>query len=400
MLPGPRAPRIAQSLAFGLRPAEYLIGAQRRYGDTFALRIVHEGTWVVVSDPASVRDVLRADPEVARAGEGNAFLSPLLGRNTVITMDAPEHLERRRALLGPLHGDAHEALITRVVAETVRDWRPGTRLDLLTQMRTITLEVILRTVLGDTDRIDAARRRVRALLFATTSPAALAAVGALGYRLAAWHPALHLVRAPVRRLLRREVAERSGILEALSGDLDDRALRDEALTLIVAGVDTTATALAWAADCLLHAPEAAARAREDDTYLQAAVKESLRLRPVVPLIVRRLAAPLQVGERELPAGVAAVPCALLLHRRPDLYPEPDAFRPERFLDRQPGTYEWLPFGGGQRRCLGASFALLELTVVLRHLLRATHLAPARGPEAARRRAQMLAPRHGVEVDVV
>lgn len=405
--PGPRAPRLAQTLEWGLRPVEFLERARARYGDAFTLRLAHEGTWVVLSDPDAIRDVLTADPAVARAGEANAFFGPLLGPQSLMLLDAPEHLERRRLMLPPLHGDrlrGYETIVRDAVAHEVASWRHGERLRVLDAMRRITVDVIVRAVFGieDPERVREARRALESLTRFSTRDSSMMGILVLGYRGAARHPWLRAAKRPVEQLIDGSV-ERAGedsVLAVLrDAGLSGEALRAEMLTLLVAGHETTATALAWTIEALLRHPSARERLG-DEGYADAVVKESLRLRPVVPVVSRRLAAPLTVGGRELPAGVAVVPCILLVHRRADLYPEPLAFRPERFLDRAPGTYTWLPFGGGPRRCLGAAFAQFEMRLVLDELGRRAALEPYdAAPERVTRRATTLAPRYGVEARV-
>jgi cytochrome P450 len=400
--PGPRAPRLAQTLEWGLRPVEFLERNRARHGDAFTLRLAHEGAWVVLADPDAIRDVLTADPAIARAGEANAFLGPLLGPQSVMLLDAPDHLERRRLLLPPLHGErlrGHEAVMRAAVADEVAGWRDGHRLRVLDAMRRITLDVIVRAVFGveDPARVREARAAIAGLTRFSTRASSMLGILALGYRGAARHPWLRAARRPVERVIDAAGASGDSVLATLrDAGLSGDALRAELLTLLVAGHETTASALAWTIDALLHHPGARDRLGEDG-YADAVVKEALRLRPVVPVVARRLAAPLTVGGRELPAGVAAVPCILLVHRDPRIYPEPLAFRPERFLDRAPGTYTWLPFGGGPRRCLGAAFAQFEMRVVLDELGRRAALEPYDATrERVARRATTLVPRYGVE----
>ena len=221
------------------------------------------------------------------------------------------------------------------------------------------------------------------------------------------------VRAAIIETIRERradpgVAERSDILSLLiraqrqdGTSLNDEELCDELLTLLLAGHETTATALAWTFDLVLHDAEVLQRlqaAELDDTYLDAVIKEALRLRPVIPQVGRRLTQPMTLGGIDLPEGVIAVPNIVLTHRRPDVYPDPLAFRPERFVGRRTDPYAWLPFGGGTRRCLGAAFALTEMRVVLRTVLTSTRLRAARpGLEPVQRRIVTLAPRHGTRV---
>jgi cytochrome P450 len=360
-------------VAFWLRPAEFLERCREHYGDAFTMRIANEGTWVVLADPAAMREVFAADPEVARAGEGNAFLRPLLGPRSVITLDGDEHLVHRRMLGRALQVRPHEQAIREVARAEVARWRPGEVVPVLERMQAITLEVIVRVVLGVDDR--RAKGRVARLMRLATWPPAIATVALVGYRLAAWHPLLIAMRAPVRRMIDAQIRERRAAADlgertdALSllvrdGGVDDRSLRDEVLTLVVAGYDTTATGLAWAIERL---------AREPADDLDALVRDSLCRRTVVPLVARRLAAPLSVAGLRLPAGTTAVPCPHLAGKA--------------------------PFGGGTRCCLGAAFASAEMRIVLEEITRRVELEAIGPPARPRRRAHMLAPRGGVRVRV-
>jgi cytochrome P450 family 135 len=383
--PGPRAPRVMQSLSFGGRPVEFLDRCEARYGDAFTIRLAHEPPWVVLSDPAAITQVFRADPEVARAGEANTFLRPVLGPQSVLLLDASEHIARRRLTLPPLHGDrlrGYEPIMRDAVAAEVGTWRPGEQRRVIESMRAITLEVILRAIFGITDaaRLAEARTRVNRLTAFSTQPSSMLGILAFGYGAAARNPRLHALRRPVHELIDDEVARRRAdpgddvLSRLIAAGLGDTALRDELLTMLIAGHETTATALAWAVDLALHDP--ALRGDVD-----AMVERSLRDRPVVPIVVRRLVAPLEIGGLDLPAGVNVAPCPLLAHRRRDA--------------------PTIAFGGGTRRCLGAAFALYEMRVVLDELFARVKLEPARRElEGVTRRAQTLAPRYGVEVRVL
>jgi cytochrome P450 len=290
-------------------------------------------------------------------------------------------------------------------------------------MQAITLEVIMRTVFGvrETERIERLGEALRNSLGFATQPVRMAMLATLGPRRVA---SLGLVRAklePTDRLIYEEIrsrrnapdlAERDDVLSLLlqarhddGSEMSDKELRDELMTLLVAGHETSATALAWALDALTHHPHVLERLRDeidagDDAYLEAVVKETLRLRPVIALVLRRLTEPMEIGGHMLPAGVNVAPCIYLLHRRPDVYDEPRAFRPERFLDTKPGTYTWIPFGGGVRRCLGASFAQFEMKIVLRELVSRLDIRAARpDPERRIRRAIVFAPERGGEIVV-
>ena len=406
--PGPRLPRALQTLAWITRPGPWMERLRGRYGDAISLRIAHEGTWVLLSDPAAVRQVFTADPRVLHAGEANVILRPILGARSVLLLDEEPHMAQRKLLLPAFHGErmkAYRELIEVVAAREVARWPAGVPVATRPRMQALTLEVIMRAVVGSQDpRLRAA---VGAMLEWTTDQRRLLLLAALGPDRVERRRMFRGVLDPVDALLAAEIARRRAapggddILSALvRTPMDDRELRDELVTLLVAGHETTATALAWALERLARHPAAWARLRAgDEAYLDAVVKETLRLRPVLPIVLRRLTEPLELGGWALPAGVSVAPCIFLLHRRADLYPDPHAFRPERFLDRPAGTYTWIPFGGGVRRCLGASFALFEMTTVLRAIAaRVERLAPDRpGAEPIARRAITLVPARGATV---
>jgi cytochrome P450 len=312
-------------------------------------------------------------------------------------------------------------LMTEVAEREIASWPTGVALKLWPRMQAVTLEVIVRAVFGMSEgrRMDELRTRLRALTESTSDRRTMATLAAIGPDRLARLPWFKRTIAPVDEVVFDEIrarrgagdlAERDDILSLLlqarhedGSPMSDRELRDELMTLLVAGHETTATSLAWAIERLLRHPDVLERLRSDpgdDAYLDAVIKETLRLRPVLPIVVRKLQAPMEIAGWELPAGVTVAPCIHLLHRREDVYPEPRRFRPERFLERPAGTYTWIPFGGGVRRCLGASFALLEMQAVLRALVRSAALRPARPEsERVRRRSITLTPEHGAEVVV-
>ena len=416
--PGPPYPRALQTLGWILRPGPFMSRCRARYGDIFTLRVANEGTWVFLADPDAVKQVFTGDPNLLRAGEANAVLEPVVGSRSVLLLDEPEHMRQRKLMLPPFHGERMQRygdLMSAVAAAEVARWPHGEPLPLWPSMQAITLEVIMRAVFGvsDGDRLDRLREGLRTMLDWTTERRRLALLVALGparlrasrsFR-SAVDPVDELVLDEIRR--RREdpgLAERDDILSMLiqaryeDGEpMTDAELRDELMTLLVAGHETTATSLAWALERLMRHPEMIERLRQEfdageDSFLDAVVKETLRLRPVLPIVVRRLSEPTEIGGRMLPAGVAVAPCIYLIHRRSDIYPEPERFRPERFLESPAGTYTWIPFGGGVRRCLGASFALFEMKTVLRAVLSSVELRPdAPASEPVRRRAITLTP---------
>ncbi len=400
-----------------------------RYGEYFTLRLSPDRTQVICSDPEAVRTVFTASPDHLLAGKSNAILSPLLGNRSVLILDRGEHLRQRRLLLPPFHGErmmAYAETMREVAERRVAEWPRGESFPTQPTMQAITLEVILRTVFGledeeGTERVGAPLRR---LLDATASQLRLFALQVTSSEnprpRSPWgrfnlliEEADRVVYEQIRA--RREAGEDghedvlSLLLAARDEDgeaLTDLELRDELMTLLLAGHETTATALSWTLERLVRHPDVLARLEaevrdgEGEEYLDAVIKETLRLRPVVPAVGRYLEAPLAVGPHVLPAGVYLNLSIFLLHRRPDLYPDPLAFRPERFLERPAGTYEWIPFGGGTRRCLGASFALFEMKVVLRAVLEQLRLRPEAGrDERTGRRAITFTPARGGRVTV-
>lgn len=393
-----------------------------RYGDTFTIRIANEGEWVLMSDPDAVREIFTGDPAVLHAGKANRILLPFLGPDSVLLLDGAPHLRQRKLMLPPFHGDRmrrYESLMVDVAEREVATWPAGDALALLPRMQALTMEIILRAVFGlrQGDRLEHMRTVLTRMLEFATRPTAFLAMASLGPERFGQLRVFRKLIAPVDELLLDEIRTRraggglaeqddimSLLLQATHEDgapMGDRELRDELLTLLLAGHETTATSLSWALERLLRHPAAWGRLREEaaageTAYIDATVKETLRLRPVLPLVVRELQRPLEIAGHALPAGVRVAPCIYLMHRRPELYPQPTAFRPERFLDHTPGTYTWIPFGGGIRRCLGASFALFEMSTVLGVVARCARLRaaePQRG-ERVRRRAIMLTPDRG------
>jgi cytochrome P450 len=421
----------AVQTAIWSRQAQWMLAqCASRFGDTFSMRLLHEGDWVMVSHPEHVKQVFTGDPRVFHAGEGNRILLPVLGENSVLLLDEQPHLRQRKLLLSPFHGarmQRYGQLMTEIAAAEIERWPVGEPYRLRPRMQAITLEIILRAVFGleQGERLERLRVELRRLLDALTSQIMPAVLILLGPdRLGSFAPFQRLLSG-VDALLYEEIAARRGapdldqradILSLLlsarhepDGDGDegrpmsDKELRDELLTLLVAGHETTATALAWAAERLARSPETLQRLTEEvqageTEYLDAVVTETLRLRPVISIVARRLREPIEIGEWQIPAGVTVTPAIYLVHRRPDVYPDPERFRPERFLEQPPGTYTWIPFGGGVRRCLGAAFAQYEMRVVLSELVTRRALAPGRpAPEPVRRRAITETPRYDGEV---
>jgi cytochrome P450 len=424
--PGPSEPPLAQTVWWLARPISFLESCRGRFGDAFSVRFLgFERPMVMISSPEAIRELYTEREHGLPPGRTVALL-PMVGASSLLLLEGSEHLARRRMMLPPFHGErmrSYEPTMRKVAEREVESWPRGTDFALHPRMQALTLEVILRVVFGvaDFERAELLRGRLRRLLSDSASTGLQLRV-LLARRLGRRDPLANLreLTAEIDAVLLAEIAERrrdptlaeredihSLLILARTDDggaMSDRELRDQLVTLLLAGHETTATALAWTFDLLLRHPEELARVTaeveggERDDRLRAVISESLRLRPVVPLAGRRLAVELKVDGLCLPAGTDVTPAIWLTHTRADLYPEPMAFRPERFLDSPPSTYRWIPFGGGIRRCLGAAFAELEMRVVLETVLRGCALRPVgSAPERVARRNVTLSPRHGTRV---
>ena len=406
------------------RPDAVLDDGLRRYGDPFTLRLPGLPPLVVLSDPAAIKDVFTGDHDALRSGEANAALQAMLGPRSLLLLDGDAHLRERRLMLPPFHGErmrAYGDLVAAVAHRSLAGWPVGRPFAVAPHARAIALEVIMRAVFGveERDRLERLGRALRRVLDVAVQPYRVAALFAMrpgGLTMRSWRRYSPTMR-PVNRLLLEEVerrradpraSERHDILSLLLAardedgqPLDDEHLRDELVTLLVAGDETTAIGLTWALVRLARDPDLARRAADDDELLDAVIKETLRLHPVfVFSAMRQLARPVEAGGRSYPAGARFAVSSYLVQRRADLHPDPLAFRPERFLDEQAGSYAWVPFGGGRRRCLGASFAMFELRTVLRTVLRSVELsAPEPELEANARRGLALVPAAGGEIAI-
>jgi cytochrome P450 family 135 len=422
--PGPDWSLLRSTARWWRRPLETLEYCRARYGDTFSYRLPYEGTWVFLSDPEAVKQVFTGDPRLLHAGEANIVLLPVLGEHSVLLLDEPQHMEQRKLMLPSFHGkrmQAYREVMARVAAEEIERWPATEPTRMRPRMQAVTLEVILRAVFGvdEGERLVELRDQLRRTLNLISSPKRALFLLLLGAERLGRFPPFRRYIERVDRLLFEEIVARRGaadlaergdilslLLQARHQDgrpMSDRELRDELMTLLVAGHETTATGLSWAIELLARHPEELDRLECDlacggEEYLDATIKETLRLRPVIALVLRKLVEPMEIGGWLLPAGVSVAPSIYLLHRRPDLYPEPKRFRPERFLEQPPGTYTWIPFGGGVRRCLGGAFAEFEMGVVLRELVSRRRIRPVgHEPERSVRSTITNVPSRGAEV---
>lgn len=428
--PGPRYPSWLQAIGFWNRPLPFFERCRARYGKRFTLRLPTAPPFIVLSDPADVKEVFTAPGDVLHAGEGVAqVLEPVLGKNSLITLDGDAHMEQRKLMLPALHGEKMQRLAGLMKEDAEReiaDWPRGEPIPLLPRFQRLTLDIILHAVFGleRGRRLDVLRDKLNTTLaygdsFVSLVPPApdsplrplLDRVGPF----ATFQRGQRVADSLIFELIderRREGAERDDILSLLlearhedGSPMSDQELRDELMTLLVAGHETTASTLAWTFAQLTHQPGVVARLREeieagdDDSYLTATIYESLRRRPVLPTAGPRLVKqPIEVGGWRYPTDVLLIPSSYLIHHDPEIYDDPYAFRPERFLDESPGTYTWIPFGGGRRRCVGASFAMVELKIVVRAMLEALTIRPAlETPEVAARRNIAVRPTHGTRV---
>ena len=423
--PGPRAPAAVNTARLVRRPIESLTGWHRRYGDAFTLRLMVFGTGVYVADPAEIKALFTGDQSDLRAGEANEPLSPVLGKHSVLVLDGPEHLRQRKLLLPPFQGSAVQSfreVIREVAAAEIARWDQGDEFAMRARMRALTFEVICRAVFGVTEperveRLRAALLRVLdmgtiffAPKFLRIDAGRFSPWGLFQRRLAA---ADALIYAEIeRRRGASDLDERPDVLSLLMRARDedgkamsDAELRDELFTMLAAGHETTATGLAFAFDLLARRPDAVARLRDegdsgDDAYLDAVVTETLRVRPVLDAAERTLAEPRTICGYELPAGIRVYPAIACVHLRADLYPEPERFRPERFLEGRVDSYSWIPFGGGIRRCIGAALAQAEMAEVIRAVVTSVELEPVRSePDPVVIRGITMVPKHGAPMRV-
>jgi len=415
--PGPRMPAALQAVAWARRPLPFLERCQKHFGDIFTIRVRHSGTWVILSDPEDVKRVFTADHAVLGVGVANSILGPLLGPRSVMLLEEPEHVRRRKLMLPPFHGErmkGYSEMMAEVTRRELAQWPIGEPFELWPQMQEITLETIMRVVFGpvETDSLRLLRGRLRKLTNWMNDPRRLNLLAAAGPARFAGNKDYSAMMGPVEESVLGEVRRRQREpgctdgtdIAAMLGEaryedgspMSEQDLRDELVTLLTDG--PTSSLLSWAFERILRHPDKLARLRgeidagEDDTYLDAAVKETMRLCPAAPIVVRKLLAPMELGGYMIPAGTTVAPCVHLVHRREEIYHHPLSFIPERFIEHPAGTYTWIPFGGGVRRCLAAGYAQLLMKQVISTVLGEVDMQPVdRRSERARKSAIAFVP---------
>ena len=421
--PGPEEPELTQSMRWASEPLPMLEQCQQRYGDTFTLRLRHLGTWVVLADPEDVKKVFSIDTNELGVGVPNLALKPVLGGHSVMLSEEPEHMVQRKLMLPRFHGERMREdaeAMTDLARRQVRSWPVGEPFQLWPRMQELTQEVVMRAVFGDDEgRLDRLRGLLTNLTEAINDEDRLYKLALLGSEWLesspGWREAMAPVEEEVLAEARRRRAEGKGgrrdavsiLVEARHEDdgslLSEKELRDELLTLLTDG--PTSSSLAWVFERLLRHPEKLARLQEEllagegDEYLDAVIKETLRLRPPVSVVVRRLLKPATLGGYDLPAGTLIAPCVYLIHHREEVYESPGEFIPERFLTQRAAVPTWIPFGGGARRCLAASYAEQEMKRVLRTVLEEVELAPveSQGEQISRAAISFSPADHGLVV---
>jgi cytochrome P450 len=420
--PGPRIPRLLQSRRWSREPLPFLEQCRGRYGATFTLRLRHLGTWVLLSDPEDVKRVFSADPDDLGVGVPNLALRPVLGAHSVMLSEEPEHMARRKLMLPRFHGERMREdaeAMTELARREVRAWPEGEPFELWPRMQELTQEVVMRAVFGDDEgRLDRLRMLLTNLTKAVNDEGRLRKLALFGprwlERSRGWRQAMEPVEEAVLAEARRRRAEGESarkdavsiLVEARGEDgspLSEKELRDELLTLLTDG--PTSSSLAWVFERLLRHPEKLARLQEEilagegEAYLDAVIKETLRLRPPVSVVVRRLLRPATLGGYDLPGGTLVAPCVYLVHNSAEIYDDPGSFIPERFLERRAAVPTWIPFGGGARRCLAASYAEQEMKRVVRTVLEEVELTPVESrSERVTRAAIAFSPaQHGLVV---
>src|ERR1700729_4281561 len=412
--PGPKLPGTLQAVAWARRPLPFLERCQKHFGDIFTIQVKHAGTWVILADPEDVKKVFTADHAVLGVGLANSILGPLLGPRSVMLLEEPEHVRRRKLMLPPFHGErmkGYSEMMAEVPRRELETWPLDEPFELWPRMQEITLEAIMRVVFGpvETDELRHLRTSLRRLTNWMNDPKRLNLLAAAGPTRFAGNRDYRAMMGPVERdvleqvrLRRQDPKYTDGTdIAAMLGQaryedgapMSEQDLRDELVTLLTDG--PTSSLISWAFERIMRHPKQYARLRaelehadggqtsaeagnasqgaNEGAYLDAVVKETMRLCPAAPIVVRKLLQPMQLGGYTIPAGTTVAPCVHLVHRRPDIYPEPLAFRPERFLERPAGTYTWIPFGGGVRRCLAAPYPQMLMKQVIGTVVDTTDL---------------------------
>ncbi|MDT4938049.1 MAG: cytochrome family [Pseudonocardiales bacterium] len=415
--PGTRLPAAVQTILFMAHRTWIAPRWHRRYGDVFSINLAPAGRGVVLARPEHIREVFAGPPDTFHAGEGNAILGPIMGEHSVLLLDEDAHLASRKRVMAAFHGEAmrgYAEVVEQLTADRVAGWPVGEPFELHPQMNEISLEVILRIVFGITD--EARLEQLRPLLRRLVQITPVTFLGWLYPRLDSIGPWRRFkeLKDETDQVIYAEIAQRRtahdlvGRADVLSKLLaadptqSDAELRDHLITLLLAGHETTASTLAWAFHDLTRLPKVMHRVQRaadegNSEYLEATVKEAMRLRPVIGQVARRLAKPVRVAGYDLPAGIVVFPSIMLVQKTPSIFPSPEEFRPERFIDGSPPPATWIPFGGGIRRCLGAALAMVEAEAVLKAVLSRVDLSPMGRPERAKTRNITTVPGRGTRV---
>ncbi|MEH3032521.1 MAG: cytochrome P450 [Aeromicrobium erythreum] len=391
---GPRGNPLLMTMRFMRKRGPLIADAHARFGDTFSVRIMPGPRTIVVhSDPADIKEIFSSDPSQFHAGEGNAILKPVMGRHSLLLTDDEEHQRGRKLLMPAFTGPAmrsYRPLVEGIAKQAVDSWRPGQRIVTLDAMNALTLEVILQVVFGVTDeeRLAVLRPKVTRIVDIDAG-ILLSWIFPVLRKVPPWkgfftnlHQVDELLYAEIRERRGADLEGRDDVLsrllrvgdeEGAGSGLSDAELRDQLVTLLLAGHETTASALSWTLHELGKAPELLARATHaadtgDEEFLEACLKEAMRLHPIIDFVARTLQSDQTVAGRRLPAGTTVAPSIMLSHSREASFPDAHEYRPDRFLDGEVAPGTWMPFGGGVRRCIGAAFSLMEGTVVLREVL--------------------------------
>jgi cytochrome P450 family 135 len=416
-----RTPTGWQMLRYLLDPDGFFASAHRRHGDIFTVKMLG-ARWVILAHPEHIGRLFTTAPDGIDAGEAAHMFRLFIGTGNMLLLDGEEYLHRRRIVLPAFHGDrmrSYESIVRRTAVEELSTWPLGEPFPAFPRVSRLVFRVILLCVLGldETEQVRPLADALMRMVHWITDPRRVLTFFALGPERVMSLPGYRKMIAELDRCALAEIEsrrnaldlhEREDVLSMLicardehGAGLTDRELRDELVTLLFAGHENTSSLIAWALHELARDPPRQERlAAEGAPYADAVVSETLRLRPPVPLLARRLRAPLELAGRELPAGTNICPCTLLAHRRPDTWPEPRAFRPERFLDAKPAPGAWFPFGGGIRRCVGAAFARFEARITLEEIARALRLTADPRPERVYTRAIVLVPARGARITAV